>query len=173
VAIVSMAVSAASAGAGSPDGPSLLGGAALLILAAAAPFTLLRMVPVVEAGVVAHLEGLSHRAASPPAVVTHAVQQAALQRVLHGREESADEGPPSGPTGPPPGASTPVAVPTRGRDPDGTQSGPDKPIRAAPATSEAGGSRAGASGAIGSPSSPSGEGAAGGPLLDVERRRRG
>jgi hypothetical protein len=128
VAIVSMAVSAASAGAGSPDGPSLLGGAALLLLAAAAPFTLLRMVPVVEAGVVAHLEGLSHRAASAPPAVGHAVQQAALQRLLHGREEHVDEGPPLGPTGPPPGASTPVAAPTRGRDLDGTQSAPDKPI---------------------------------------------
>ena len=161
VAIVSMAVSAASTGAGSPDGPSLLGGAALLLLAAAAPFTLLRMVPVVEAGVVAHLEGLSHRAASAPPAVAHAVQQAALQRVLHPREGHADEGPPPGPTGPPPGASTPVAAPTRGRDADGTQSAPDKPVPLS-----AGGSDPAPDGAWVRPAED-------GAPLDAERWRRG
>jgi hypothetical protein len=130
VAIVSMAVSATSAGANSPDGPSLLGGAALLILAAAAPFTLLRMVPLVEAGIVAHMDGLSHRATSLPPVARQAVHQQALGRLLDGR--GPDGGPPSGPAGPPPGSSTPLAVPTRGRDPDGTQSGADKPVPASP-----------------------------------------
>jgi hypothetical protein len=198
VAIVSMAVSAASAGAGSPDGPSLLGGAALLLLAAGAPFTLLRMVPVVEAGVVGHLEGLSHRAASAPPAVAHAVQQAALQRVLQGREEAADEGPPPGPTGPPPGATTPVAAPTRGRDLDGTQAAPDKPVPLAAVVGAASGhwhagvrvlgegaatnggavapaaaAAAAGTAAAGAPSRGGAEPSTGGPPFDVEGRRRG
>jgi hypothetical protein len=37
-------------------------GIALLLLAALAPFSLLRLIPIVEAGAVAHLEGLSRRA---------------------------------------------------------------------------------------------------------------
>ncbi len=159
VAIVSMAVSAASAGANSPDGPSLLGGAALLLLAAAAPFTLLRMVPLVEAGAVAHLDGLSHRAASLPPVVTQTAQQQAVQRLLERQGTGNDKGPPAGPTGPPPGATTPMAAATRRLDPDGTQSGADKPVPASPggAGLGAGGAGGGAGGAGGA----AGAGAAG------------
>ena len=129
VAIVSMAVSATSAGVNGSDGPSLLGGAALLLLAAAAPFTLLRMVPLVEAGVVAHLDGVGRRAATLPPAVQQAVQPDALRRLLDGRGAT-ELGPPSGPPGPVAGGATPIAVATRGRDPDGTQSGEDKPVPA-------------------------------------------
>jgi len=122
VAIISMAVDAA----GSGDGPSLLGGAALLLLAAAAPFTLLRMVPIVEAGVVAHLEGAGRRAVSLPPVARQALQPQALAGLLVGGAPV--EGAPIAPPGPVGGSSTPVAAVNRGRDADGTQASPDKPV---------------------------------------------
>jgi hypothetical protein len=42
-------------------GEAALTGVAVLLLAGFAPFALLRMAPIVEAGAMAHLEGLSHR----------------------------------------------------------------------------------------------------------------
>jgi hypothetical protein len=50
---------AALRGAPSPD--NVVIGAAILLLAGFAPFSLLRLVPVVEAGAIGHLEGLSRR----------------------------------------------------------------------------------------------------------------
>lgn len=60
VAVLSLAVGAL----GSNDGslPAELAGGALLLLAAFAPFTLLRLVPMVEAGAVHQFEGVRHRA---------------------------------------------------------------------------------------------------------------
>jgi hypothetical protein len=132
VAIVSMAVSATTAGVSRPGLGPLFGGAALLLLAAAAPFTLLRMVPVIEAGVVAHLEGVGRRAVSPPAVLQQTAlhtAQSQLARLLEQRGSggAAPAGPPSA-VGAEPAAT---AVATRGRDPDGTQAAPDKPVPAA------------------------------------------
>ena len=49
-------------GAGGGGFASVLGGAALLLLAAFAPWALFRLLPFIEAGAVGHLEGLSHRA---------------------------------------------------------------------------------------------------------------
>ena len=79
VAVLSLAVGALASGTGStPSGAtasgggfaSVLGGAALLLLAALAPWSLFRILPFLEAGAVGHLEGLSQRArhlASAPA----------------------------------------------------------------------------------------------------------
>jgi hypothetical protein len=64
VAVISLAISGLGAGlsAGPTDGLAAgFSGAALLLLAGFAPFVLLRLVPVVEAGVIAHLEGTSRR----------------------------------------------------------------------------------------------------------------
>ena len=61
VAIISMAVAALASGLGGADLPGLLTGASLLLMAAAAPFGLLRMVPIVEAGMIGHLEGVGRR----------------------------------------------------------------------------------------------------------------
>jgi hypothetical protein len=66
VAILALAVGALSsgtAGSGSSGAgfASVLGGGALLFLAAATPFTLLRLIPIAEAGAVHQLEGASHR----------------------------------------------------------------------------------------------------------------
>jgi hypothetical protein len=60
VAILSLAVGAVGAGS-STTLPSVLAGGALLLLAAFSPFTLLRLIPMVEAGAVHHLEGARHR----------------------------------------------------------------------------------------------------------------
>lgn len=60
VAILSLAVSAVGAGSGTSLA-SVLAGAALLLLAAFSPFTLLRLIPMIEAGAVHHLEGARHR----------------------------------------------------------------------------------------------------------------
>ncbi len=71
VAVLSLAVGALASGTGStPSGAtasgggfaSVLGGAALLLLAALAPWSLFRILPFLEAGAVGHLEGLSQRA---------------------------------------------------------------------------------------------------------------
>ncbi|HZQ85084.1 MAG TPA: hypothetical protein VFA83_09615 [Acidimicrobiales bacterium] len=130
VAIVSMAVSATSAGLSQSDLVPLFGGAALLLLAAAAPFTLLRMVPVVEASVVAHLEGVGRRAvAMPPAA--RQVAQSQVARMLDQR--GGGGGAPTGQPGAVGGEPAPTAVATRGRDADGTQAAPDKPVPAASA----------------------------------------
>jgi hypothetical protein len=151
VAIVSMAVGATASGVNAPNGPSLLGGAALLLLAAAAPFTLLRMVPLVEAGVVAHLDGVSRRAAAIGPAVQQAVNPPGLSRLLERASGGPDPGPPLGPAGSIPGSSTPEAIPTRGRDPDGTQSGADKPV---PVSMPGQGGRSQASGAAGGQGGP-------------------
>jgi len=60
VAILSLAVSAVGAGSGTSLA-SVLAGAALLLLAGFSPFTLLRLIPMIEAGAVGHLEGTRHR----------------------------------------------------------------------------------------------------------------
>jgi hypothetical protein len=130
VAIVSMAVSATSAGLSRPDVGPLFGGAALLLLAAAAPFTLLRMVPVVEASVVAHLEGVGRRAVSMPPAVQQ-VAQSQIARMLDQRASGG--GAPTEPPGAIGGEPAPTAAATRGRDVDGTQAAPDKPVPAASA----------------------------------------
>lgn len=58
VAVLSLAVGAVASGAGFA---SVLAGGALLLLAAFTPFSLLRLVPMIEAGAVLHLEGARHR----------------------------------------------------------------------------------------------------------------
>ena len=65
-AVLSLAAGALAGGLGVGPGPgggiaSVVTGVALLIVATTAPFTLLRLVPAVEAGAVAHLESTRHR----------------------------------------------------------------------------------------------------------------
>jgi len=60
VAILSLAVGALASGTGAGFGGVLAGGA-LLLLAAFAPFTLLRLIPAVEAGAALGLDGARHR----------------------------------------------------------------------------------------------------------------
>jgi hypothetical protein len=57
---------------------AVLGGAALLLLAACSPWTLLRLMPFIEAGAVGHLEGLSQRARHTASVPARALAQVAM-----------------------------------------------------------------------------------------------
>lgn len=89
VAILSLAAAALSSGTGSGFS-SVLGGAALLLLAAFAPFTLLRLVPAIDAGAVQQLEGVRHRmerAATGPvprSAVHHALRAAQSSPLVQG-----------------------------------------------------------------------------------------
>jgi hypothetical protein len=67
VAVLSLAAGALAGGIGSVPGhgggfSAVLGGAALLLLAGFAPWSLFRLLPFLEAGAAGHLEALSHRA---------------------------------------------------------------------------------------------------------------
>ena len=59
VIVASLSLGAAALGSGGVDAE--LSGSAILLVAAFAPFALLRLAPVVEAAAIAHLEGLSRR----------------------------------------------------------------------------------------------------------------
>jgi hypothetical protein len=67
VAVLSLAAGALASGTGSGPGQrggfaTVLGGAALLLLAGFAPWALFRLLPFMEAGAVGHLESMGHRA---------------------------------------------------------------------------------------------------------------
>lgn len=79
VAILSLAAAALASGTGSGFS-SVLGGAALLLLAAATPFTLLHLVPMVEAGAVHQLEGARHRVRSAVITAPRSAASYALRR---------------------------------------------------------------------------------------------
>ncbi len=82
VSVLSLAASALDAGTGGQGGGSfaaVLGGAALLLLAAFAPWALFRLLPFLEAGAVAHLEGLSQRTRQAATVPTRGLAQTALR----------------------------------------------------------------------------------------------
>ncbi len=84
VATLSLAAGAVSSGtAGTGDQGSgfsaVLGGGALLVMATFVPFAILRMIPAVEAGAVAHLDGLRERGT---AAMTR-LPRSAANHVLH------------------------------------------------------------------------------------------
>ncbi|HLG66567.1 MAG TPA: hypothetical protein VKV36_01695 [Acidimicrobiales bacterium] len=91
VAILGLAagaiVSGVSPGSGTPGFAAVLSGGALLLLAAYSPFTLLKLVPMVEAGAVHHLEAARHRMA---AVAVAAPRSAAALALRHARAASFD-----------------------------------------------------------------------------------
>ncbi len=81
VSVLSLAAGAL-AGAGGKNGggfTAVLGGAALLLLSAFAPWALFRLLPFVEAGAVGHLEGLSHRARQTATVPARGLAQVAMR----------------------------------------------------------------------------------------------
>ncbi len=93
VAVLSLAAGALSGGTGSvPSGAnasgggfaSVLGGAALLLLAAMAPWSLFRLLPFLEAGAVGHLEGLSQRARHAASVPATGLANVALRAAAAG-----------------------------------------------------------------------------------------
>lgn len=98
VAVLSLAAGALAGGSGStPSGASgasgstgsggfaaVLGGAALLLLAAFAPWSLFRLLPFLEAGAVGHLEGLGQRARHQAATPVRGLATVALRAAAAG-----------------------------------------------------------------------------------------
>ena len=74
-------VTAGTAGSGGGGFTAVLGGAALLLLSAFAPWALFRLLPFVEAGAVGHLEGLSQRAHQTATVPMRGLAQTAMKRM--------------------------------------------------------------------------------------------
>ncbi|MHB1786709.1 MAG: hypothetical protein ACYCS7_11305 [Acidimicrobiales bacterium] len=66
VAVMSLAVGAISGGGGTVGFSEIVSGIALLLLSAFTPFVLLRIIPMAEAGVIAHLDEHPSRARSLP-----------------------------------------------------------------------------------------------------------
>jgi hypothetical protein len=154
VAILSLAVGALRGGIqGSMSG--LLTGAALLLLACMSPFALLRMVPIIEAGAIAHLDGVGRQVASAPIQAQQQVSQ--INRIL----DQVRSGPPHG-EGSSGGDPLPVESTRRAIGPDGTQvpetgSAPTAGGAGGPLPGGGGGALPGGGGAL-----PGGGGAAGG-----------
>jgi hypothetical protein len=93
VAVLSLAAGALAAGTGStPAGAtgagagfaSVLAGAALLLLAACAPWSLFRLLPFLEAGAVGHLEGLTQRARRQATVPVRGLADVAMRAAAAG-----------------------------------------------------------------------------------------
>ena len=84
-----------SAGAGHPGGggfAAVLGGAALLLFAAFAPWALFRLLPFLEAGAVGHLESLSHRAHQSAGAPARGLAQVAMRATAAGSLAGATTG---------------------------------------------------------------------------------
>jgi hypothetical protein len=120
-AVLSLAAGALAGGLGVEPGPgggiaSVVTGVALLIIATTAPFTLLRLVPAVEAGAVAHLESTRHRlrqaGQAPMRTANLALDVAAAAGTGGGSElasvAAAGVGAPAGPGGDAQGAASGV-----------------------------------------------------------------
>jgi hypothetical protein len=75
------AIASGTAGTGSAGSgfASVLAGGALLVLATFVPFTILRLIPMVEAGAVGHLEGARQRAMAPLTAVPKTAASFALR----------------------------------------------------------------------------------------------
>jgi hypothetical protein len=83
VTVLSLAVSALAGGtSGQGNGggfSAVLGGAALLFLAAAAPWALFRLLPFAEAAAIGHLEGVGHRSVQSVSGPTKGLANTALK----------------------------------------------------------------------------------------------
>jgi hypothetical protein len=93
VATLSLAAGAVSSGtAGTGDHgsgfSSVLAGGALLLMATFVPFAILRMIPAVEAGAVAHLDGLRQRGSAAMTRVPRTAASLALHGGLEGMGDS-------------------------------------------------------------------------------------
>jgi hypothetical protein len=95
VAVLSLAVGATDSG----QFTGVVSGVALLLLATFCPFTLLRLVPAVEAGAVAHLEGVRHRVQQ---LGQHSVRSGTLAVSALGGALGVSDATVAGPVGSPP-----------------------------------------------------------------------
>jgi len=98
VATLSLAVGAMGSGAAGGSGfASVLAGGALLVLSTFVPFSILRLIPMVEAGATGHLEGVRQRATSSMTRLPRSAAQLALSEGMAARgaaKLAAQTGPP-------------------------------------------------------------------------------
>lgn len=86
--------SGAEGGTGAASGgfSAVLGGAALLLLAAFAPWALFRLVPFLEAGAIGHLEAVSHRTRQTAMAPVRDLATSAMRATLGGAEMGSGAG---------------------------------------------------------------------------------
>ena len=98
VATLSLAASAVGSGtAGGSSFASVLAGGALLVLSTFVPFSILRLIPMVEAGAIGHLEGVRQRGTAAVTRLPRSAAQLALSEGMaaHGAAKlAAQTGPP-------------------------------------------------------------------------------
>jgi len=97
VIVATLSLAAGAVGSGSSNVASVLAGGALLVLATFVPFSILRLIPVVEAGAVGHLDGVRQRATATMTRVPRSAAQLALSEGMaaHGAAKmAAQTGPP-------------------------------------------------------------------------------
>ncbi len=120
LALVASLLGTAATGSGVSG---VVDGLALLLLASVAPFALLRLLPMIEAGAIAHLEGQARRPAHllDPSSPTRRVAGGALESVLQRAE-------PPDPASPPgiPGSASPGAAQSAPNDPAANSSLPTR-----------------------------------------------
>ncbi len=146
VAILALAAGAIASGGGTGFAPVLAGGA-LLLLAAFTPFTLLRLVPAVEAGAVHQLEGSRQRVQQAAVPAPRSAASYALRRARESSFVTGEPGTGRGSDYEAPGAEH-GAEGGGGRGASGSSVG-------------SGGEGAGSPGPTGGPSTPSGGGGSG------------
>ncbi|HWE67584.1 MAG TPA: hypothetical protein VG298_13175 [Acidimicrobiales bacterium] len=100
LSLAASAVSSGTAGTGAAGSgfASVLAGGALLVLATFVPFTILRLIPAVEAGAVGHLEGARQRGTAVLTRVPRSAASYALTKGLeaHGKTKLLDQAGPPG-----------------------------------------------------------------------------
>ena len=97
VIVATLSLAAGAIGSGSSNVASVLAGGALLVLATFVPFSILRLIPVVEAGAIGHLEGARQRGTAALTSVPRSAAQLALSegRLARGSAKlAAQTGPP-------------------------------------------------------------------------------
>ncbi len=124
VAVLSLAVGAVASGGGFA---TVLAGGALLLLASFTPFTLLRLVPIVEAGAALQLEGARHRVRQTAGGLPTSAVHVAMR---HGSDHATRVGSAATPGSPGTGRTVPLEAPGSDDAPGGdapTPGGPGGP----------------------------------------------
>ncbi len=106
VATLSLAASAISSGTAGTGGhgagfASVLAGGALLVLSTFVPFTILRLIPVAEAGAIGHLEGARQRGLAPMTGVPRTAASYALREGISAARDARGAARLAAVTGPP------------------------------------------------------------------------
>ncbi len=156
VIVAALALGASAVLGGGPDTSGLIGGA-MLLLAAFAPFTLLKLIPIMEGAAIAHLEGTARRPARAAARAAGAAGRAPSHPVaalLRSRAGAGGDGGSAANDASQPGRTSAPARPLRDlhgwATVDGEPIAADPGRSAAPATSSAGADGgAAAAGAVG------------------------